>query len=69
MTCPITANALAVCMIRMIAFGVGYMRSGFLSVEDLRRHANYRISLFLKISVLFVCRGGYVSCWDMQNDN
>ena len=22
----------------------------------------------LKISVLFVCRGGYVSCWDMQND-
>ena len=45
------------------------MRSGFLNVEDLRRHANYRMSLFLKISVLFVCRGGYVSCWDVQNDN
>ena len=22
----------------------------------------------LKISVLFICRGGYVSCWDMQNE-
>ena len=45
------------------------MRSGLLCVVDLRRHAKYRMSLDLKISVLFVCRGGYVSCWDMQNDN
>ena len=45
------------------------MRSRLLCVEDLRRHAKYRMSLDLKISALFVCRGGYVSCWDMQNDN
>ena len=45
------------------------MRSGLLCVEDLRRHAKYRMSLDFKISVLFVCRGGYVSCCDMQNDN
>ena len=42
------------------------MRIGFLCVL---RHAKYRMSLDLKISVLFVCRDGYVSCWDMQNDN
>ena len=36
--------------------------------EDLGRHAKYRMSLDLKISVLFVSRGGYVSCWDVQND-
>ena len=34
--------------------------------EDFGRHAK---SLDLKISELFVCRGGHVSCWDMQNDN
>ena len=45
------------------------MRSGLLCVEGLRRHAKYRMSLDLKMSVLFVCRGGSVSCWDMQNDN
>ena len=45
------------------------MRSGFLCVEDLRRHAKYRMPLDLKTSMLFVCRGGYVSCWNMQNDN
>ena len=53
-----------------IVFGVGQMRSGLLCVEDLRRHAKHRMSLDLRMSVLFVCRGGgYVSCWDMQNDN
>ena len=36
------------------------MRSGLLCVEDLRRHEKYRMSLDLKISVLFVCRAGYV---------
>ena len=39
--------------------------------EDFERDAKYRISLDLKISVLFVCRGEYVSLaenWDMQND-
>ena len=40
-----------------------------LCVEDLRRHAKCRKSLDIKISMLFVCRGGYVSCWDMLNDN
>ena len=45
------------------------MRSGLLCAEDLRRHAKYRMSLDLKISVLFVWRGGSVSCWDMQDDN
>ena len=30
-------------------------------VEELGRHALYRMSLDLKISVLLVCRGGYVS--------
>ena len=38
-------------------------------VEDLGRHAKYRMSLDLKIAMLFVSRGGYVSCLDMQNDN
>ena len=38
-------------------------------VEDLGTHAKYRMSLDLKISMLIVCRGGYVSCWGMQNDN
>ena len=37
--------------------------------EDLGGHAKYRMSLDLKISMSFVCTGGYVSCWDMQNDN
>ena len=38
-------------------------------VEELGRHAKYRMSSDLKISVLFVRRGGYVSsCWNMQND-
>ena len=36
--------------------------------KDLGRHAKYRMSLDLKIYVLFVCSGGYVSYWDMQND-
>ena len=31
------------------------MRSGLLSVEDLGRHANYRMSLFLKISLCYLC--------------
>ena len=35
-------------------------------VEELGRHTKYRMSSDLKISVLFVCRGGYVSCWNMQ---
>ena len=38
-------------------------------VDELGRHAKYIMSLDLNISVLFVCRGGYVSCWDIQNDN
>ena len=40
-------------------------------VEDLGRDSKYRMSLGLKMSVLSVCRGGYVSLaesWDMQND-
>ena len=45
------------------------MRSGLFYVKDLRRHAKYKMSLDLKISVLIVCRGGPVSCWDMQKDN
>ena len=44
------------------------MRSGFVCAEDLGRHAKYRMSLDLKIPVLFVCRRGYVSCWDTKND-
>ena len=39
----------------------------FVCIEDLGRHAKYRMSLDLKISVLFVCKGGHVSCLDMQN--
>ena len=38
-------------------------------VEELGRHALYRMSLDLKISASFLYRGGYVTCWDMQNDN
>ena len=40
-------------------------------VEDLGRDSKYRMSFDLKISVLVICRGGYVSLaesWDMQND-
>ena len=37
----------------------------FVCIQDLGRHAK---SLDLKISVLFVCKGGHVSCWDMQNN-
>ena len=43
----------------------------FVCVEDLGRDSKWRMSFYLKISVLFVCRGGYVSLaesWDMQND-
>ena len=39
-------------------------------VEDLRRDLKYRLSFDLKISMLVVCRGEYVSLaesWDMQN--
>ena len=40
-------------------------------IEDLGRDSNYRMSFDLKLSVLVVCRGGYISLaesWDMQND-